>query len=138
MNLLLYGLLTLAVMGMVGTGVYKVKQWGANEVRAEWQEQVAQQREEEIQRSLLAATGLLDWRKKQKVLIQERTVYVDRIINRPVYHNVCLDADGLSCLNAAIRGESAAGCKPDGAVPAPSAVDGNDGGSSPAVDDRSR
>lgn len=38
MGLLAYGIIALAVMGMVGTGVYKVKQWGGNEVRAEWQE----------------------------------------------------------------------------------------------------
>ena len=40
MNLILYAVLALAVMGMIGTGVYKVKQWGGNEVRAELQPQI--------------------------------------------------------------------------------------------------
>jgi hypothetical protein len=38
LNLIVYAVLALAVMGMIGTGVYKVKQWGAEEVRAEWTE----------------------------------------------------------------------------------------------------
>lgn len=36
-SLVLYAVLALAVMGMIGTGVYKVKQWGGDEVRAELQ-----------------------------------------------------------------------------------------------------
>src|SRR5690349_18907057 len=37
MPLIAYGLIALAILGAVGTGVYKVKQWGADEVRAELQ-----------------------------------------------------------------------------------------------------
>jgi hypothetical protein len=38
MNLILYAVLALVIMGMIGTGVYKVKKWGGDEVRAEWAE----------------------------------------------------------------------------------------------------
>ena len=38
MNLLLYGLVALAIMASIGTGVHFVKQWGGNEVRAEWKQ----------------------------------------------------------------------------------------------------
>jgi len=35
-GLLAYLLAGIALAGLIGTGVYKVKQWGADEVRAEW------------------------------------------------------------------------------------------------------
>lgn len=38
MGILAYGILAMALMGMIGTGVYKVKEWGADEVRQEWQQ----------------------------------------------------------------------------------------------------
>lgn len=31
---------------------------------------------------------------------------VTRIITRPVYHNVCIDSDGLSAVNAALAGQA--------------------------------
>ena len=37
-GILAYAVAAIVLLGMVGTGVYKVKQWGANEVRAEWAE----------------------------------------------------------------------------------------------------
>jgi nitric oxide reductase large subunit len=40
MGIIVYAVLALAVMGMIGTGVYKVKQWGGDEVRAELQPRV--------------------------------------------------------------------------------------------------
>ena len=39
-TLVIYALVALAVMGAIGTGVYKVKQWGGHEVRAELQPKV--------------------------------------------------------------------------------------------------
>jgi hypothetical protein len=117
-NLIVYAVLALAVLGMIGTGFYKVKQWGGNEVRAEWDEAKAETRKREAEASAKAAAELAEARAKAKVVIQKRTVYVDKIIDRPVYRNQCFDADGLRCLNAAINGTDATGCKPDGTVPA--------------------
>ena len=118
MNLLLYGFLALAILGAIGTGVYKVKQWGANEVRAEWKAANETARESERLKSFAAATGLQSDRDRARIIIQKRNVYVDKIVDRPVYRNVCLDADGLRCIASAINGTDAAGCKPDSAVPA--------------------
>lgn len=36
MQLIAYGLIALAILGAIGTGVYKVKEWGADGVRLEW------------------------------------------------------------------------------------------------------
>lgn len=65
MNLVLYAVLALAVMGMIGTGVYQVKEWGADEVRAEWAEanrvakevadRLAQERALEARKTVIAA-----------------------------------------------------------------------------------
>lgn len=53
-----------------------------------------------------------------------RTVYVhlDKIIDRPVYRSVCLDADGLRLLNSAIRRADDTG-EPKGPLPGPAASD---------------
>ena len=118
MNLLLYGVIALAILGTVGGIVYKIREGGYDACKVEWNEAITTQREEDVQRSITAAAGLADDRKKRAEGIKTRTVYVDKIVERPVYRNQCFDADGLRCLNAAINGESAAGCKPDGTMPA--------------------
>lgn len=108
----LYGLLALALMGAVGTGVYKVKQWGADEVRAEWAEEKATQREEEIQRSLNATAGLEVDRGKRRTIYKTITQYVDREVEKPVY-GACLPPSGLCLANAALTGKGADSCKLD-------------------------
>ncbi|MDP1530299.1 MAG: hypothetical protein Q8M05_13035 [Rhodoferax sp.] len=50
------------------------------------------------------------------------TVEVDKIIERPVFRNVCIDDDGLRLLNSQIRRDTAPG-ESGGAVPGPAAVD---------------
>ena len=117
MNLILYAVLALAVMGMVGTGVYKVKQWGGDEVRAEWNDANEKARAEEAARSAAAAQALLAERAKRKVVIQERTVHVDREVEKLVYRNQCLPDTGLCLLRAAITGKVEPGCLSDGTLP---------------------
>lgn len=73
-------------------------------------------------------------REKQQVVYRTITQSVDKIIERPVYHNVCLDADGLCLANAGIRGESSDSCKPAPAVPPARTTDGRYGGLSLTLD----
>lgn len=117
-DLLIYAVVAIVLLGMVGVGVYKVKKWGADEVRAEWEEAKTVQREEEIQRSLKAATDLSADRVKRRAQIQERTVYVDRYIKEFVPAGTCFTPSGVSCINGSIDGKGADRCKPDGRVPA--------------------
>ena len=93
---------------------------GEAKVQARWDEAVAVQREEEIQRSLMAAAGLAEDRARRRETNKEITLYVDKFIDRPVYRNVCLDDSGLLCLRSVIEGKIAVGCKPDGNMPRPS------------------
>ena len=118
MNLLLYGFVALAIMGSIGAGVHYVKEWGADEVRAEWVAANLKAKSDAEARIAKAADDLQAERKKRRVVIQERTVYVDREIEKLVHSGVCLTPAGVSCINGSISGESTAGCKPDGTVPA--------------------
>ena len=117
---LAWGFLALALMSGIGYGYKVVKDSGREEVRAEWAQANEAARQREAEASAKAAADLEAERKKRKIVVKEVTQYVDKIVDRPVYRNVCLDAAGLSCLESAIRGESTAGCKPDGTVPATS------------------
>ena len=116
-TLLLYGVVALAILGTLGTIGYKVRESGKDAIRLEWAAANEQARKQEAERSAAAAQALEAERKKRKVVIREVTQYVDKIVDRPIYSNVCIDAAGLSCLESAINGKVAPGCKPDSTVP---------------------
>ena len=58
---------------------------------------------------------------KEEARVEFKTIYqdVERIVERPVYRNVCLDADGLRRLTDAIAGPDRAAIEPAPAVPGP-------------------
>ena len=116
LGLLGYGLLALGILGILGGIVYKIREGGYDKAKAECLEAAIAQRQAEQEASAKAAKALAAERLKRKVIVQERVVYVDKIVDRPVYATSCLDADGLQCLGSAIRGEGASGCKPSGAL----------------------
>src|SRR5690242_175219 len=96
-KLLAYGLMALAALATIAGLYAKVHHDGVIAGRAEiqtaWDGAVKKRRAWETKKNVDATKGLADDRAKAKVEIQERTVYVDKIIDRPVYRNVCLDAD---------------------------------------------
>ena len=51
------------------------------------------------------AQELEDTKKKRQENVRTITKTVEKIIDRPVYSNVCLEPDGLHVINAAIKGE---------------------------------
>ena len=117
LGLIGYGLMAIAALGLLGGITYKVRQGGYDAAKAECLEAAAAQAKREQELSAFAAKALADERAKKKVVIQTRTLYVDKLVDRPVYRNVCLDADGLRCIESAINGKDAAGCKPDKPMP---------------------
>ena len=119
MSLIAYGLIALALLGAVGTGVNYVKEWGADEVRAEWNLANETARKREAEASAKAAADLEAERKKRKVVVKERTVFVDREIEKLVTSTSCISPLGVSTLNSAINGKSADRPKPDLPMPAP-------------------
>lgn len=52
-----------------------------------------------------------------KVVYRTITRTVDKIVERPVYRNVCLDDDGVLAANAALAGQPADTGQPDDTVP---------------------
>ena len=121
MRLLIYGIVALSILGMIGTGVYKVKQWGANEVRAEWAQAVKEQNEKETAAIAVASTKREEDRAKSKIVYQTIKERVVEYIDRPVYSTVCIDSDGMRDVNAALLGKSASSTEFDGGVPTPAA-----------------
>ena len=117
MTILAYAFAAIALLGMIGGGVYKVKQWGGNEVRAEWSAANEKARAEEAARSAAAAKELLAERAKRKVVIQERTVHVDREVEKLVYRSICIPDTGMCLLRAAISGQIEPGCLAIGDLP---------------------
>lgn len=68
-----------------------------------------------------AAVATLEGQNAQARVVY-RTIHdqVDRLVDRPVYRNVCLDTDGLMLVNAAIAGVPVAPAAPgnaDGTMP---------------------
>ena len=56
---------------------------------------------------------------KERIRVEFQTVYrdVERVVEKPVYRDVCLDDDGMRVLSAAIAGPTAS--EPASAVPGP-------------------
>ena len=133
LGLLGYGLLALGILGMLGGIVYKIREGGYDKAKAECLEAAEDQRQREIMASVNAAKALADERKKRKVVIEERTQYVDKIVEMPVYAAHCLDAVGLRCIESAINRKGAAGCKPDRTVPPAPAPDRDNRSGGPAL-----
>jgi len=55
-------------------------------------------------------------RAEREIVYRTITKQVDRIVDRPIYRNDCIDDDGLQSINDAITGASATTSKPDAAV----------------------
>ena len=103
-SLLMYGLLALAVLGALG-GIYGAGyRSGSNSVMNEWQTASMEQRAREEKRATKAAEKKEQGDAKAKVVY--RTIYrdVEKVVERPSYSSVCLDADGLQLARDAIAG----------------------------------
>lgn len=83
--------------------------------------------EAERKRADEAAQQLEEARGKREVQYQTITKTVDRIVERPVYRNDCIDDDGLRAANAGLTGAPDDTGKPDAAMPAADAATGQDG-----------
>lgn len=91
---------------------------GEEKKQAEWSAAAEAQRGREAEQADNAATKLETDNAKSRVVYKTLTQTVDRYIDRPVYRNVCLDADGLRDANAALRGgQGADPAKPDKPMP---------------------
>lgn len=103
-------------MAVAGAGAWQVQNW-----RADAREK---QRLEALHRDMRAAEKQIDSaaagheadKRHIEVEYREITKEVERVVEKPVYRNVCLDADGLRVLADAIA-PGAAASEPARAVP---------------------
>jgi hypothetical protein len=102
------------VIGFVYWKGYKA---GGEAVKLEWAEASQKQKEREEAAIRAAVEALEKERKRKKVVYRDIVKTVEKIVERPVYRNQCMDDDGLRCVNAALRGESEAGCDLNPGVP---------------------
>lgn len=144
MNLLLYGLLALAIIGALGGIGYKVRQAGYDAAKLECaqamrelEEAAKAQRERELAQATKAAV------KKERGDAKARIVYrtireeVEKVVERPIYRDApsCLDADGLRIATDAIASRTRPDpAKSDRVLRAPATPGRRDSQGSPAMD----
>jgi hypothetical protein len=98
-------------------GGWKVQAWryGAQEA-----ERLAVEHAVEEQRRDVADTASAGLETDRTAIRTEfKTIYseVERVVEKPVYRDVCIDADGLRILSGAITGHRPAASEPAGPVP---------------------
>lgn len=84
-------------------------------------EAAQKQRQAELIQGSNASTGFENDNAKAETVFRTITEQVDRIVDRPVYLNACLDPDGLQLANAALGGIPTAtpATEPNPAMPRP-------------------
>lgn len=118
-NLILYGILAVAILGAAAKFHHDAVVSGKNTVYAEWSKADAA---EQARRAANLATATERKGKgdaKAKIVYREIKTSVDRYIDRPVYRNVCLDDDGLLDARRAIEGLTPGGPDKPLSKPAP-------------------
>lgn len=112
-TVLIYGLIALAILGVLSGIAWKIYSAGQTAKQVEWHKTAAQQAMKETAQSAHAATQLEAKNAESKVIYKTIARTVDKYIDRPVYRAECFDVDGLRDANAALNGPAAAPPKPD-------------------------
>ena len=111
-----YLVTALIAASMAAFGTWRVEEWRHD---AQEKERIEAAQETARLRARVADTASAsheDFKGKEDVVYKVITQTVDKIVERPVYRNVCLDDDGLRSLNAAISGADPTAGKPAPAV----------------------
>ena len=106
MQLIAYGLIALSILGTLAGIGYKIRESGKDSVRVEWAEANRIARAAEEKKAQAAATKTEAVRVEIRYRTKTITKEVDKIVDRPIYSNVCLDTDGLRLARMAIKGEA--------------------------------
>lgn len=111
---------------------YKVEAWHRDSLEVKAQQLADLQIKQEQTKAVEASAALEKARQDAQEHIRIVTQTVDKIITRPVYRNVCLDADGLSAASLALQGPTATPGKSDKPLPGSKPIGGRLGsGSAP-------
>jgi len=129
-NLLPIPIMLLVMIGFAGGGVAFGYHEGVLHTDDEWQQKVDEQQQaaDRKYRDLVLvnnqlAANLEQVKSEQKVVYEQIHHTVERVVERPVYRNVCADDDGLRQVNAALAGRPATdSSQPDATVSAADAA----------------
>lgn len=137
-GLIVYLIAGAAILAMLGGAYWKITgdadEAGYARAKAECVLAAQVQREAELVKANTAADNLGKENEKAKIIYRTITREVDKIVERPVYRNVCFDAAGLSSVNAALAGALTPAGEPDSRVPGPDSAHGRDGRGGAAQD----
>lgn len=103
--LALVAALTVGYLAIEHRGIVK----GRAEVQAKWDEAKAKQiiANDKARTELNDIASQLETAKNERQIVtQTITKQVTKLVDRPVYRNICLDPDGLRIANAAIAGKA--------------------------------
>lgn len=98
------GLYTYVATGLIALalgfgGGWKTQGWRWNAAEKQRIEQEAKERQRQLERSHAASTTFEDKRSTNEARYRTVTVTLEKVVDRPVYLNACLDPDGLRILN---------------------------------------
>lgn len=116
-SLLAWGFVVLGILGTLSGIAYQIRESGAESVRLEWAEANRVQREKEQKQAQGAAEKKEAGDAKARVVYSQITREVERVVEKPIYHHVCLDPDGMRVARDAILGKITDPAKPDESVP---------------------
>jgi hypothetical protein len=108
----------LIAAALAATGAWQVQNWRYGAKEAERLQLVAEQARASIRAADAAATRHEADKQAIRARVRVITQEVDRVVEKPVYRSVCLDADGLRILEAAIAESAPTARQPAPAVPA--------------------
>lgn len=121
-TILIYGLIALAIIGLLSGIAWKIYSAGQTAKQVEWDRASTQQAKKETVQSTTAATQLEADNAQAKIVYKTITRKVDKYIDRPVYRAECFDIDGLRDANSALSGQAADPPKPDYSLSQPDAA----------------
>lgn len=115
----------LVAAALVFTAGWTVNGWrleaGYKDAQLDAMIMISNKREEAEAKNQQLSDELEKARNDRRTVYRTITQQVDKIIERPVYRNECLDADGLRSINSALAGKAEATGQPDKPVPPPDA-----------------
>lgn len=104
-------------LGLGFTAGWQVQGWRQDSIRAEQADQARELRAQRERAADHAAEQHEQVRADLDAQFRVITREVERVVEKPVYRNVCLDADGLRALADAVGQPAAAAGEPAPAVP---------------------
>lgn len=105
-RILAFGVLALACVGFGYVKGLQHEQAKATAAAAKAQKLAADAYAAQTERLNQVVQQLEDSKNAKQIIYRTITQQVDRVVERPVYRNVCLDDDGLRLINAAAAGKA--------------------------------